>query len=49
MITMTDLLAEQPFLAGMRPAHLERLSSYACRSVFRAGAQIFHEGGRANR
>jgi CRP/FNR family transcriptional regulator, cyclic AMP receptor protein len=46
---MADLLAEQPFFAGMRPAHLEHLSSYACRSVFRDGAHIFNEGGRANR
>jgi CRP/FNR family transcriptional regulator, cyclic AMP receptor protein len=49
MITMADLLSEQPFLAGMRPAHLERLSYYARRSVFRAGARVFTEGGHANR
>jgi CRP-like cAMP-binding protein len=49
MITMVDLLVEQPFFAGMRTAHLERLSYYARRSVFRAGARIFTEGGNANR
>ena len=49
MITMVDLLAEQPFFAGMRAAHLERLSYYARRSVFRADARIFTEGGNANR
>jgi CRP/FNR family transcriptional regulator, cyclic AMP receptor protein len=49
MITMADLLSEQPFFAGVRPAHLDRLSYYARRSVFRAGARIFTEGGHANR
>jgi CRP/FNR family cyclic AMP-dependent transcriptional regulator len=49
MITMTGLLAEQPFFAGMRPIHLERLSSYARRSVLRTGAKIFTEGGTASR
>jgi CRP-like cAMP-binding protein len=49
MITMADLLTEQPFFAGMRPVHLERLSYYARRGVFRAGARIFTEGGHANR
>ncbi|GAA0937343.1 cyclic nucleotide-binding domain-containing protein [Virgisporangium aurantiacum] len=49
MQTMAELLAQQPFLAGMRPAHLERVSVYAHRSVFRAGARIFHEGGHATR
>jgi len=49
MQTMAELLAQQPFLTGMRPAHLERISVYAHRSVFRAGARIFHEGGHANR
>jgi CRP/FNR family transcriptional regulator, cyclic AMP receptor protein len=49
MITMTDLLTEQPFFADMRPLHIERLSSYARRSVFRAGVRIFPEGGHATR
>jgi CRP-like cAMP-binding protein len=49
MITMADLLSEQPFFAGMRPAHLERLSYYARRSVFRGGARVFAEGGHAER
>jgi CRP/FNR family cyclic AMP-dependent transcriptional regulator len=48
MITMAGLLVEQPFFAGMRPVHLERLSYYARRSTFRAGARIFNEGGHAN-
>ena len=49
MQTMAEQLAQQPFLAGMRPAHLERISVYAHRSAFRAGARIFHEGGHANK
>ena len=49
MQTMAQLLASQPFLSGMRPAHLERMSFYAHRSVFRPGVRIFNEGGRANR
>jgi CRP-like cAMP-binding protein len=49
MITMADLITEQPFFAGMRPVHLERLSYYARRSVFHGGARVFSEGGHANR
>jgi CRP-like cAMP-binding protein len=49
MQTMAEQLALQPFLSGVRPAHLERLSVYAHRSVFRPGARIFNEGGRATR
>jgi len=49
MITMAGILAEQPFLAGIRPIHLERLSYYARRSTFHAGARIFNEGGHADR
>jgi CRP/FNR family transcriptional regulator, cyclic AMP receptor protein len=33
----------------MRPVHRERLSYYARRGVYRAGARIFSEGGQANR
>ena len=49
MITTAALLAGQGFFAGMRPVHLERLSYYAHRSVFRAGQRVFDEGGRADR
>jgi CRP/FNR family cyclic AMP-dependent transcriptional regulator len=49
MITMAGLLEEQPFFAGMRPVHLERLSYYARRATFRPDTQIFHEGGHAER
>lgn len=49
MITTADLIAEQHFFAGIRPIHLERLSYYAKRSIFRPGTRIFNEGGRAER
>jgi CRP/FNR family transcriptional regulator, cyclic AMP receptor protein len=49
MVTMADLITEQQFFAGMRPRHLERLSYYARRSVYRGGARIFSEGAHANR
>ncbi|MEU7875383.1 cyclic nucleotide-binding domain-containing protein [Dactylosporangium sp. NPDC049140] len=49
MITTYDLLAAHPFLAGLRPPHLERLSRWACRTPFRAGVRIFEENGRADR
>lgn len=49
MVTMAALLTEQSFFAGMRPLHLERLSYCARRSPLRVGAQLFREGGRADR
>lgn len=49
METTAMMLAEHPFLAGMRPMHLERLSYYTRRGVFRPGARVFNEGGHANR
>jgi CRP-like cAMP-binding protein len=49
MMTHADLLAEQTFLSGLRPLHIERLSYYAKRSVFRSGQRIFSEGSRADR
>jgi CRP/FNR family transcriptional regulator, cyclic AMP receptor protein len=49
MITMADLITEQPFFAGLRPRHVERLSHYARRGVYRGGARIFNEGAHANR
>ncbi|WP_327000601.1 cyclic nucleotide-binding domain-containing protein [Dactylosporangium sp. NBC_01737] len=49
MITTYDLLVGHPFLAGLPPRHLERLSHWACRAPFHAGARIFEENGRADR
>jgi CRP/FNR family transcriptional regulator, cyclic AMP receptor protein len=49
IITAYDLLAAHPFLAGMTPAQLERLSPWAHRSLLHEGKRIFSEGGRAER
>lgn len=49
METAFDLLAAQPFLAGIDEHHLERLSYCTSRSVCHAGNRIFAEGGRADR
>ncbi|WP_432825961.1 Crp/Fnr family transcriptional regulator [Dactylosporangium sp. CA-092794] len=47
MITTYDLLAAHPFLAGLQPRHLERLSHWAHRAPFPAATRIFDENGRA--
>ncbi|HEU4423231.1 MAG TPA: cyclic nucleotide-binding domain-containing protein [Pilimelia sp.] len=44
-----DALAEQPFFEGFSERELQRLSQCARRSMFHGGAQIFEEGGRADR
>jgi CRP/FNR family transcriptional regulator, cyclic AMP receptor protein len=49
METAYDLLAAQPFLAGLTQRQLDRLSYWSKRSVFHAGARLFEEGGRADR
>ncbi len=49
MIRTSRLLMEQPFFAGMRQVHLERLSYHAERATFTAGTRIFNEGGHAER
>jgi len=49
METAYDLLAAQPFLAGLTPAQLDKLSVWTRKSVFHAGARLFEEGGRADR
>jgi CRP/FNR family transcriptional regulator, cyclic AMP receptor protein len=49
METAYDLLAAQPFLAGLTPKQLDRLSYWSKRAVFHAGARLFDEGGRADR
>jgi CRP/FNR family transcriptional regulator, cyclic AMP receptor protein len=47
--TAYDLLAAHPFLAGMSPAHLDRLTPWAHRSLLHEGKRIFSEGSRAER
>lgn len=49
MDTAFDLLAAQPFLAGLTDRQLQRLSLYASRSLFHAGSRVFYEGSRADR
>ncbi len=49
METAYDLLATQPFLQGLSPRHLDKLSYWSKRTVFHAGARLFEEGGRADR
>ncbi|MDG6107298.1 cyclic nucleotide-binding domain-containing protein [Dactylosporangium aurantiacum] len=49
MTAMYDLLAAHAFLAGLPPPDLERLSRWACRVPFGAGARVFEENGPADR
>jgi CRP/FNR family cyclic AMP-dependent transcriptional regulator len=49
METAYDLLAAQPFLAGLSEEHLRRLSYAASRTVFHAGSRVFSEGSQADR
>jgi CRP/FNR family transcriptional regulator, cyclic AMP receptor protein len=49
MDTAYDLLAAQPFLAGLSPNQLDKLSFWTKKSYFHGGARLFEEGGRADR
>jgi CRP-like cAMP-binding protein len=49
METAYDLLSAQPFLAGLTRTQVDRLSFWAKKSMFHAGARLFEEGGRADR
>jgi len=44
-----EVIAEHPFLAGLKPAHLAMLSANAVRLSYRPGDVIFREGDPANR
>lgn len=44
-----SLVAEHPFLAGMKPAHVDILSECAMETEFAEGQLIFREGDLANR
>ena len=44
-----DLLAAQPFTAGLSEHQLRRLERIALRSIFHAGNRLFHEGDPADR
>jgi CRP-like cAMP-binding protein len=47
--TAQDLLAAHPFLSGLTEERLARLSTWARRSPFHAGARVFSEGAPADR
>jgi len=49
VVTTYDLLTAHPFLAGLTRQQLERLSPWAHRALFQAGARVFSEQGRAQR
>jgi CRP-like cAMP-binding protein len=49
METAFDLLSAQPFLAGLTDHQLDKLSLWSKRSLFHAGARLFHEGSPADR
>ena len=49
MKSLATLIAEHPFLAGMRPAHLDVLADCAMQTEFAQGQLIFREGDLANR
>jgi CRP-like cAMP-binding protein len=49
MDTSFELLASQPFLAGLSTAQLDKLSLWSRRKVFHAGTRLFEEGRRADR
>ncbi|TMM39771.1 MAG: cyclic nucleotide-binding domain-containing protein [Actinobacteria bacterium] len=44
-----ELLSSQPFLAGLTPAQLDKLSYWTRKSTFHAGTRLFEEGQRADR
>ena len=44
MFTSVELLAEQPFLAGLTERQLSLLAPLASRSMFHAGNRIFRQG-----
>ena len=49
VIPLAEVLGAHPFLAGMKPEHLEVLCNCAMRMEFTADQVIFREGDLANR
>src|ERR1043165_9089610 len=47
--SLATLIAEHPFLAGMKPAHLDVLCECAMQTKFPKDQSIFREGDLANR
>ncbi|HET8680704.1 MAG TPA: cyclic nucleotide-binding domain-containing protein [Micromonosporaceae bacterium] len=48
-MTAYELLAAHPFCAGLTDRQVDRLSTWARRSLLHAGERVFDEGGRADR
>ncbi|HXX63557.1 MAG TPA: cyclic nucleotide-binding domain-containing protein [Bacteroidota bacterium] len=46
---LTEILRQQPFLAGLSPAHMEVLVGCASNVHFAEGANLIHEGHLANK
>jgi len=49
METALDVLAGQPFLAGLSDHQLDKLVPWSRRAMFHAGSRVFREGGDADR
>ncbi|GAA3277100.1 cyclic nucleotide-binding domain-containing protein [Dactylosporangium vinaceum] len=49
MSSTYDLMVAHPFLTGLPPAYVERLSHWARRVPLPAGTRVFEEHGRADR
>lgn len=49
MKTLTTSVAEHPFVAGMKPAHVDLLCASGMHTEFLEGQLIFREGDLANR
>jgi CRP/FNR family cyclic AMP-dependent transcriptional regulator len=47
--TTYDLLTAHPFLTGLTPKQLDRLSIWGHTTILHGGTQLFAEGGRADR
>ena len=48
MENLERILAEQPFLSGMKPEHFKLLAGCAKNVAFKAGEYLFHEGEPAD-
>ncbi len=49
METVADMLSAQPFLAGLSPERMAKLTPWSRTVTFPTGARIFEEGRRADR
>jgi CRP-like cAMP-binding protein len=48
MESLKQILSEQPFLQGLKPAHLDFIAECATEKQFSAGEYMLSEGGEAN-